>query len=269
MKILAVSGGIDSVVMLDYLARNSKEPLFVAHFDHGIRSNSHEDAEFVECLSKKYKLPFACAHAKLGKGCSEATAREARYDFLNQLAKKHSATICVAHHADDVIESIAINLLRGTGWRGLTPMQKPEIERPLRTWRKSDIYRYAAERSLSFRQDPTNVEDNYLRNRVRAKMLELPEKSKQELLSLYDSQCKIKTEIDEILATIPKQPRYDKTFADDIEVLRHLLVLHNIRLTRPQLSNCQKAIKELSPGKLHSLDGQHFIKINKFSFELV
>ena len=101
MKILAVSGGIDSVVMLDYLAHSSDEPLFVVHFDHGIRSNSHEDAKFVERLAKEYKLPFECGCAKLGADCSEAAAREARYRFLFDLAKKHSASICVAHHVDD------------------------------------------------------------------------------------------------------------------------------------------------------------------------
>ena len=269
MKILAVSGGIDSVVMLDYLARSSDEPLFVAHFDHGIRSNSHEDAEFVERLAKEYKLPFECGHAKLGADCSEAAAREARYRFLFDLAKKHSASICVAHHADDIIESIVINLLRGTGWRGLTPMQNPEIERPLQNWRKTEIYRYATDHNLSFRQDPTNVEDTYLRNRVREKLRDFPEASKQKMLKLYTSQCSLKIEIDDILSTIPKQTRYDKDFAKDQEVLRYILNLHDIHLTRPQLKNCQDAISQLSPGKLHSLDADHFIKVNKYSFELV
>ena len=269
MKILAVSGGIDSVVMLDYLTHNDSELLFIAHFDHGIRQNSREDAEFVERLSREYRLPFECGHAKLGKDCSEAEARAARYRFLSDLSKKHSATICVAHHADDIIESIVINLLRGTGWRGLTPMQNLAIERPLKRWRKADIYRYAAEKGLSFRQDPTNVEDNYLRNRVRERLRDFPDSKKQKLLELYGSQCEVKKRIDEILSTIPKQSRYDKTFADEFEILRHILVLHDIRLTRPQLKNCQIAIKTLSPGKLHSLDGGHFIKVNKYSFELV
>lgn len=269
MKILAVSGGIDSVVMLDYLAHNSDEELFVAHFDHGIRSNSHEDAEFVEGLAKQYKLPFKCGYAKLGKNCSEAEAREARYRFLFDLAKEYSAAICVAHHADDVIESIAINILRGTGWRGLAPMNNAAIERPLRTWRKSEIYRYATEHNLSFRQDPTNVEDGYLRNRIREKLRDFSESGKQKLLEYYQRQCMIREEIDQILSAIPKQLRYEKTLADEQEVLRHVLELHNIRLTRPQLKNCQKAIAELAPGKLHSLDGSHFIKLNKYSFELV
>ena len=81
-KILAVSGGIDSVVMLHLL---KDEAPIVAHFDHGIRPNSHEDAEFVEKLASGYGLEFEVGRAKLGAECSEATARTARYDFLRDL----------------------------------------------------------------------------------------------------------------------------------------------------------------------------------------
>ena len=268
MKILAVSGGIDSVVMLDYLAKNTSEELLVAHFDHGIRSNSHEDAAFVEQLAARYDLPFVCRSAKLGTSCSESVARSARYDFLKSLAKEHSATLCVAHHADDIIESIIINCLRGTGWRGLSPMWDKSIERPLRTWRKAEVYRYAAEHNLHFRQDPTNVEDSYLRNRVREKLINYPNAKKRALIEIYDSQCKIREEIEQILAEIPQQSRYDRTLASEIEALRHVLGLHDVFLTRPQLLSCQKAIMSLAPGKRHSLDREHFIVVNKYTFEI-
>ena len=129
MKILAVSGGIDSVVMLHQM--KDEPDILVAHFDHGIRSNSAEDCAFVERLAHEYGKPFVCEHAQLGENCSEATAREARYAFLRRLAKEYAGKIYVAHHADDIIESITINLLRGTGWRGLAPMQSEDIERPL------------------------------------------------------------------------------------------------------------------------------------------
>ena len=151
MKILAVSGGIDSVVMLHFLRAGDEDgkPI-VAHFDHGIRGNSLDDAKFVERLAHRYGLKFECRHAKLGQDCSEATARQERYDFLFELADKYHGEICVAHHREDILESIAINVLRGTGWRGLTPMNAPQIQRPLKTWTKSDIYRYATENNLSF-----------------------------------------------------------------------------------------------------------------------
>lgn len=268
MKIVAVSGGIDSVVMLDYLVNNTDEPILVAHFDHGIRVNSHEDAQFVERLASHYGVQFACRRAELGVNCSESTARAARYDYLKSLAREYNATLNVAHHAEDIIESITINCLRGTGWRGISPMQDGAIERPLRHWRKNDIYRYATDHNLSFRQDPTNVEDNYLRNRIREKMRDFPDTKKQQLLDIYDKQCEIRAQIDEILSQIPQQARYDRALATELEILRYILGLQDIRLTRPQLRACQSAIGTFAPGKRYSVDKNHFVKVNKYTFEI-
>ena len=269
MKVLAVSGGIDSVTMLDYLVRNYDEELVVAHFDHGIRQNSHEDADFVEKLAAHYGLPFEKKRVELGANCSEATARTARYEFLNEVAQRYNASICVAHHSDDIIESIAINIIRGTGWRCLAPMQNSAIERPLLNWTKAEIYHYATEHGLHFRQDPTNVEDEYLRNRVRMALRNCSAEQKAKLLELYWRQADIKTEIDEILSILPTQSRYDKSLATETEILRAILARFDIHLTRPQLANCQNAIVTYSSGKLHSLDKSHFIKVHKYSFEIV
>ena len=167
--LLAVSGGIDSVVLLDYFFHtHKKSELIVAHFDHHLRENSHEDYLFVENLAKKYALPFFGAEAHL-KNSSEESARTARYDFLFKIAKEEGAIIVTAHHLDDLVESIAINLIRGTGWRGLAVLNREGIIRPFIDlgYRKSDIYKYAAKHNLTFREDPTNSSPLYLRNRVR------------------------------------------------------------------------------------------------------
>ena len=86
-KFLAVSGGIDSVVML-YLMRND-ESVVVLHFDHGIRPSSAEDCEFVKRLAKQYGLPFISEQAKLGEDCSEERARKERYAFFKAQLKEH------------------------------------------------------------------------------------------------------------------------------------------------------------------------------------
>lgn len=273
-KILAISGGIDSVVMLHLL--KDEQPI-VAHFDHGIRSNSHEDAEFVERLAKEYGLVFEVEHAKLGEKCSEAAARAARYDFLQKIAKKYDGAICVAHHADDVIESVAINLIRGTGWRGLAPMNSASIERPLLEWRKSKIYRYATERGLSFRQDQTNTEGDYLRNRVREKLRDLPEENKLRLLALYKKQSVLLEEYAEIMQKIFSDGNNHcaKNFVKDspdecaTEIVRFFLAEQQISLTRPQLEKCVDAIKNFAPGKRLSLDRKHFLEVGKYSFRVV
>lgn len=273
-KILAVSGGIDSVVMLHLLKDEAEAPL-VVHFDHGIRPNSSADALFVEELAKSYGLEYVVKRAKLGANCSEAEARDARYAFFRELAEKHHGVICVAHHADDVIESITINLLRGTGWRGLAPMNAPRIERPLKQWRKKEIYRYATEYQLHFRQDQTNTEDSYLRNRVRSALMELPESKKQDLLKLYERQSAILEEIKQLLATIcGDSNRYSKELImGDPELaqeyLRYILSRWEISLTRPQLERCVDAIQGYPAGKKYSLDRTHFLSVGKFSFSVI
>lgn len=278
MKILAISGGIDSVVMLDFLysaARPSeRNNIIVAHFDHGIRENSAEDCDFVRRLAEqKYHLECITERAELGASCSESLARERRYAFLNQLAQMYGGEIYVAHHADDVLESIAINIIRGTGWRGLTPMQQTGIVRPLLSWPKEQIYRYATEHALSFRQDPTNVEDAYLRNRVRQKMRALSEEQRTQILSLYSRQAELRKEIDEIIESIiSDSSRCQRSTIVDSpvnvahEMLRYFLGKNHIFLTRPQLHRCYMAIRDYSPGKRFSLDAQHFLKIDKYSF---
>ena len=273
-KILAVSGGIDSVVMLHLL--KDEHPI-VAHFDHGIRSNSHEDAEFVERLAKEYGLVFEVKHAKLGKNCSEATARAARYDFLQEVAKKYDGIVCVAHHADDVVESVAINLIRGTGWRGLAPMNSANIERPLLEWRKSDVYRYATEHNLLFRQDQTNTEGDYLRNRVREKLRDLPEENKQQLLELYKKQSALLEEYAGIMRVVfsnndshcAKNIVVDSPNECATEIVRFFLAEQQISLTRPQLEKCVDAIKNFAPGKRLSLDRKHFLEVGKYSFHVI
>ena len=158
-KILAVSGGVDSMVLFD-LYKN--DDVIVAHFDHGTRPSSKQDAEFVQKICQENNIKCIVETANLGENVSEALARECRYNFLNQVAKVQNAKIYTAHHQDDLLESIIINLLRGTEWRGLVPMGSQNIARPFieKGWRKKDIIKYAGKRKLKFRQDPTNNEDN-------------------------------------------------------------------------------------------------------------
>jgi tRNA(Ile)-lysidine synthetase-like protein len=273
MKILAVSGGIDSVVMLHQM--KDEPDILVAHYDHGIRPNSAEDCAFVERLAKEYDKPFACEHAQLGENCSEAAAREARYAFLRRLAKEHNGKIYVAHHADDIIESIMINLLRGTGWRGLAPMQSEDVIRPLRELTKDDIYRYATEHGLSFRLDQTNNDDSYLRNRVRDRLRDLPKEKKDQLLKLYADQCQLKNAIDELIAAeiaqfdLARLPRDYFGTPETSEILREVLARQGILLTRPQLGQAMRAIHDFAPGKKLSLNRDHFLQINKYSFAIV
>lgn len=171
--VVAVSGGVDSMALLHKLAHTPGMKLTVAHLDHGIRPDSAEDRRLVQRVSEKYKLPFVFHEAKLGTGASEATARKARYDFLRQVAKASGASaIITAHHQDDVLETIILNLLRGTGRKGLSSLQSTaELKRPLLNTTKQGLLRYAKAHHLEWREDSTNLSDGYLRNYIRHHLL--------------------------------------------------------------------------------------------------
>lgn len=203
-KILAVSGGIDSMVLLERFFRDEPENIVVAHFNHGTRISADLDEQFVFSRCKELKVPFETMKIMLGEGVSEELARQKRYDFLYHVANKYGGEIYTAHHLDDLIESIAINLIRGTGWRGLTPFSDNRIHRPFieSGFYKTDILRFAAENKVLFREDPTNATDDYLRNRVRSKLLIMTRAEKERLIDLYKKQTIIRHEIEELCEAI-------------------------------------------------------------------
>jgi len=230
--ILAVSGGVDSMVLLDILAKQvtgdrlqvadrnrnsdsrnlqpltSKLEVVVAHFDHGIRPDSAKDGELVAAAAAQYKLPFELGTAKLGSQASEATARTARYKFLQSLQKKHRADLIItAHHQDDLIETAIINILRGTGPRGLTAMaNNPNVLRPLLHVPKKDILAYAKTQKIKWREDPTNQDDKYLRNYVRKNIIsKLNQSQRVDLLKNLQAVGGNQTELDNILELLSAQ----------------------------------------------------------------
>lgn len=171
--VVAVSGGVDSVVLLDMLRQLPDIKLVVAHFDHGIREDSSEDRRFVQRLAEKHKLPFVFAEGKLGVGANEDRARQARYEFLYQVQRAAGArAIVLAHHQDDAIETAIINLLRGTGRRGISSLRDRDgIARPLLHVTKRQLQAYALANKLEWHEDSTNQDIAYLRNYVRHKVL--------------------------------------------------------------------------------------------------
>ncbi len=252
--VVAVSGGVDSVVLLDILAKKPELELIVAHFDHGIRADSHLDAELVADLAKKYGLPFVSKREELGPHASEEKARDQRYAFLRSVAEENNAKLVTAHHADDVIESIAINLTRGTGWRGLAVLDS-DVVRPLTDMKKAETINYAKEHNLKWREDSTNKTDVYLRNRMRSKIAELDEDTKRQLLALWSTQKSIKAEIEaEADKLIGKGPTYSRYFFSHLderigsELLRHIV---KWRLTGPQRVKALHAIKTFLPSKTY------------------
>lgn len=285
------------MVMLDLLARGDdvKKEILVAHFDHGIRENSAEDAEFIRRKAAEYGVEFRSERAELGPEASEALAREKRYDFLQRMAAEwgeagRPAIIYTAHHLDDLVESVAINLLRGTGWRGLAVLDRPEVRRPLleteviyEPMDKAAILEYAARQGLTWREDPSNSWDEYLRNRLRHQMHKNPLDFEQKLTiyKLWQQQCERKKEIErQLIELVPSEggawPRewfreLDRSAEDRavaLELLKFGTERAGVAATRPQLESFRKAILEYAPGKSFNLPGDVLVKLKKDDFRL-
>lgn len=143
--------------------------LIVAHFDHGIRTDSGVDRQLVQDEAERRDLKFELKEGHLESDSSEAVARKARYDFLELVRLKYEASaIITAHHQDDVLETAVLNLSRGTGWRGLISLSDNEhFKRPLLDTSKAVILEYAYKNNLVWREDSTNTNEQYLRNYIR------------------------------------------------------------------------------------------------------
>ncbi|MGB3023555.1 MAG: tRNA lysidine(34) synthetase TilS [Candidatus Saccharimonadales bacterium] len=207
--IVAVSGGIDSVVLLDMLTNSQlstpSSQLVVAHVDHGIRDDSHDDALFVERLAQQYGLVYESTQLRLGAQASEERARDARYQFLNEVKKRHKAeAIVTAHHQDDVLETMMINLVRGTGWRGLCSLREHSgMLRPLLAMSKAEVVRYAIEHELEWRDDSTNDDPRYMRNMIRQTIMRrMTVTERYQLLDIWYRQTAITNDIEPLLAEV-------------------------------------------------------------------
>lgn len=275
-KILAISGGIDSMCLLHML--KDEEDVVVAHFNHGTRPSADADEKFVISYAKKYGLPYYIGRASLGPNVSEATAREARYKFLRNLAKEQKGIILTAHHLNDYCESVAINFLRGTGWRGVTALINSDIARPMLYWPKSRIYEYADKHQIVFREDPTNHEDDYLRNRVRPIINDFlydNPSSGAILLTIGLRQEALRSQIEDLASEIlPSGSTYPRPLFENLdsttaeELLRAILARSGISATRPQLHDFLHAIKTYESGKKFNLPKDHLVKFNKTEFML-
>lgn len=173
------------MVLLDLVCQLPGVNLVVAHVNHGIRPDSQQDEELVHRVAMSHNLPFESIALQLGGDASEEEARQKRYNFLRHLSKKYNAlAILTAHHKDDVIETAIINMIRGTGWRGLSSLRSAgDIVRPLLGVAKAELMAYAGRQSLQWRYDSTNDDMKYLRNRVRRQLV--PQMSGQTRETFY------------------------------------------------------------------------------------
>lgn len=229
------------MVLLDSVLRHGQDEVVVAHFDHGIRAESAADARFVVGLARRYNVPYVTRREELGPAASEDVARQRRYQFLFDAAARWGGRVTTAHHQDDVIETIALNLRRGTRWRGLAAMGDQRIERPLLEWTKQDIYDYALRHRLEWVEDATNRSDAYLRNQLRRQLhMKLTDQQRVALGQLWHQQWQLRREIDK--ETLRLSPHLSSRYFwahIPIEPARELLHREVQRLTGVSLLSAQ------------------------------
>lgn len=186
--IVALSGGADSTALLDLLARlpGYNLRLIAAHLNHRLRgAESDADEEFCRQTAARYAIPFevrrvdvasAAAHGRLNL---EDAGRQARIDFFDTIRDTHgAAAVALAHHGDDQAETVLMRLLRGSGMTGLSGMTYRNgrgYVRPLLDITRAEIEQYLSARGLEWREDSSNSDTAYLRNRLRHELLPLLE----------------------------------------------------------------------------------------------
>jgi len=182
--LVGVSGGADSICLLYVLHEFSKIKNFslaIAHINHMARGNdSQSDAEFVAHISKKLELPFFLKEIDVQKESIKLkrsfqdTARVIRFQFFEEtLGEMGGTKIALGHSADDQVETILLNMIRGAGLKGLIGMPKTRgnIIRPFLQIYRNEIESYLEERKISFRNDFSNNDTKYLRNKVRKELI--------------------------------------------------------------------------------------------------
>lgn len=188
--VVGVSGGPDSLALLCVLNSLKKEfnlRLHIAHLDHLLRRESGKDREFVEKLANRLKIPVTAAQIDIKalsrKGSLEEISRNARFGFFFKVAKDIKARkIALGHNLDDQAETVLMRILRGAGLSGLSGILPKRniagftIIRPLLEVRRREIKAFLNRKKIKPRQDASNQEDIYLRNRIRNKLIPFLEK---------------------------------------------------------------------------------------------
>ena len=188
----AVSGGADSVALF-VLARAANLNVTAWHVDHGLRINSHTEDELVAQLATQLGAQFESRTVSVEQGANtEARAREARYGVMPQ-------GVMTGHTADDQAETVLINLLRGSGTRGLAGMQ-PTDQRPLLHIRRSETEALCSALGIAVFNDPSNNDERFQRNRIRHEVLPLLESlAKRDLVPVLTRQADLLRDDDDLL----------------------------------------------------------------------
>ncbi|MEN8880346.1 MAG: tRNA lysidine(34) synthetase TilS [Polaribacter sp.] len=208
--LIAISGGLDSVVLTHLFNQLNSATIALAHCNFKLREKESDlDEEFVINLSQKTSnqiFTFTFDTKKITeqrKTSTQITARELRYNWFKELVKKHDFDfVLTAHHADDNLETFLINLTRGSGLDGFTgiPAINGNIVRTLLPFSRAEILNYAKENNIDWREDASNASTKYVRNKIRHKVLPVLKEINPSLLETFSESIENLKEAKTIIA---------------------------------------------------------------------
>jgi tRNA(Ile)-lysidine synthase len=271
--VVAVSGGADSVALLDILSsmRKLSLTLVVAHLNHGLRGKeSDDDAAFVGELAASYRLPFELQYVDVKevgrqrKLSLEEAGRIARYEWFDRVARSYAAgSIALGHHADDQAETFLIRLFRGSGTTGLASMRllsSDRYVRPLLRLTRNEILAYLERRGLSYRHDRSNDETVFLRNRIRHECLPYLRTFNPAINERLSNTAELLAADEEVLETLIDQrfPRLSRSDSDgvvlDLKGVRAELPGMRFRLYRRALLDLRGDLARIAATHLKKID---------------
>ncbi|WP_421918675.1 tRNA lysidine(34) synthetase TilS [Marinifilum sp.] len=226
--LVAVSGGVDSVVLFHLLLKMELD-CAVLHCNFQLRGlESDGDYEFVKSLAEINQIPFYSksfdtkAYADTNKISIEMAARELRYEWFYQILEKENYQyIAVGHHADDVAETVFINLVRGTGIHGLTGIKSKldKVIRPLLPFTRKELVEYAVAEKLRFREDSTNKETDFVRNKIRHQLIPILESINPSIRKTMSENVQRFREVEQIYNDVIEENRLHLVFQRENKLL--------------------------------------------------
>ncbi|MDD5070016.1 MAG: tRNA lysidine(34) synthetase TilS [Candidatus Omnitrophica bacterium] len=276
---LGVSGGPDSVALLylfNELRQEFKFKLLCVHFNHLLRKEAVDEEKFVKKLAEKLKIPFTSERKNVGaffNGDSlEQTARDLRYDFFLKVSRQNRIKkIALAHHKDDLVETVIMRFVRGAGLCGLrgflpkTKYKQLTVIRPFIDIRKKEIVDWLKIRGIPYCVDKTNFEDTYLRNKIRSKLIPLIEEMNPNSTEVISSLAQTLTLDYDFLQRQAKEVYQSLKRGDS---LKHVsLALEPLKKMHPALFNnvLRLAVEDLK-GNTRRIERKHLEEIEDMIF---